>query len=60
MLPQDKKAKEENQGSGTEKPESSNAKKGEEGDAKGETKETAALRPLTMEDLKKAKEEVSG
>lgn len=73
MLPQDKKAKDEegkkvqaeeptNQGSGKEKPESSKAKKvesGEEG-AKGETKETAALRPLTMEDLKKAKEEVSG
>ncbi|TKW15475.1 hypothetical protein SEVIR_5G239100v4 [Setaria viridis] len=71
-MKKDKKAKDEegkkvqaeeptNQGSGKEKPESSKAKKvesGEEG-AKGETKETAALRPLTMEDLKKAKEEVA-
>ncbi|OEL17291.1 Spastin [Dichanthelium oligosanthes] len=52
--------KPKNQESGKKKPESSKAKevKSEKEGAKGETKETAALRPLTMEDLKKAKEEV--
>ncbi|CAL4948651.1 unnamed protein product [Urochloa decumbens] len=71
-MKKDKKAKEgkgknmpgENpkiQGSGKEKAESSKAKEvksGEQG-AKGKTKETVALRPLTMEDLKQAKDEVS-
>ncbi|CAO2179149.1 unnamed protein product [Urochloa humidicola] len=52
-----------NQGSEKEKPESSKiskakeVKSGEQG-AKGKTKETVALRPLTMEDLKQAKDEV--
>ncbi|CAL4975209.1 unnamed protein product [Urochloa decumbens] len=50
-----------NQGSGKENAENSKAKEvksGEQG-AKGKTKETIALRPLTMEDLKQAKDEVS-
>ena len=73
MLPQDKKEKEEkdkeakaenpkNKGSGKEKPESSKAKEAKSGGkgAKVESKETAVLRPLTMEDLKQAKDQVSG
>ena len=73
MSSQDKKAKEEkgkeveaenpkNSGSGKEKPESSKAKEAKSGEkgAKVENKETVVLRPLTMEDLKQAKDEVSG
>ncbi|PUZ55742.1 hypothetical protein GQ55_5G236800 [Panicum hallii var. hallii] len=71
-MKKDKKAKEEkgkkvqaenpkNSGSGKEKPESSKANEATSGGkgAKVETKETAVLRPLTMEDLKQAKDEVS-
>ncbi|RLN21792.1 ribosome biogenesis ATPase RIX7-like [Panicum miliaceum] len=71
-MKKDKKAKEgkgntvqaenpKNSGSGKEKPESSKAKEAKSGGkgAKVETKETAVLRPLTMEDLKQAKDEVS-